>query len=339
MTWIPAAQSHSPDTGCHCACSKVVEVSASTICPCTLLLTWLQSRNSSVDPSKNRLRPEKMNLWQQKWGLIELLHRSSVPIVSSTHLGKAQARKAQREAAEIAKVWHTSGGFTHPLFRACGWIWCHAEFTHLEFVSLLQWLFLDWLHCDAKAPCFLGWFCRQSGFGLGFFTFLDDHPNTCSLTATWLGISDSLHMAVFEDHESYCHQKKQLMKHIQTWKDNKPSQWNIVKKRQTNMENIGKQQRIRWKGSQMFCSCSGPCVAGRLGQVLASNFLCSLTCHLLSVIYNHLEVSIVMGVPLYRWMVYKGKSIYKWMMTGGTPHFRKPPCLGSLPHPCLQPGS
>ena len=35
-------------------------------------------------------------------------------------------------------------------------------------------------------------------------------------------------------------------------------------------------------------------------------------------------VSIVMGAPL-KWLLYKGKSIYKWMMTGGYSHFKKPP--------------
>ena len=35
---------------------------------------------------------------------------------------------------------------------------------------------------------------------------------------------------------------------------------------------------------------------------------------------DHMEVSEKMGVgPQARWMVYHGTSIYKWMMTGGTP--------------------
>ena len=40
-------------------------------------------------------------------------------------------------------------------------------------------------------------------------------------------------------------------------------------------------------------------------------------------------VSIVMGVPLYRWMVYfRDKPIFQWMRTGGTPMTkRKPPVL------------
>ena len=41
---------------------------------------------------------------------------------------------------------------------------------------------------------------------------------------------------------------------------------------------------------------------------------------------KHMEVSIVIGVPLYRWMVYfmENRNL-KWMMTGGGPDFGSKP--------------
>ena len=39
-----------------------------------------------------------------------------------------------------------------------------------------------------------------------------------------------------------------------------------------------------------------------------------------------MEVSIKGGTP--KWMVYNGKSIYKWMMTGGTQILGKPKSMG-----------
>ena len=59
-------------------------------------------------------------------------------------------------------------------------------------------------------------------------------------------------------------------------------------------------------GLYWMCNCQQRVVAIRPGAGVSTN--------------DHMEVSIVMGVPLYRWMVYFMENPrIKWMITGGSP--------------------